>query len=216
MFNRPWRPLPSGRVSQAAAVRLRRITVLLCLLHSSAYGWDMTGVTAGLIFTTYFYDNVGLASHHVGKSLCNVGGYATFEIGATKLTGHTRTLDHVSWIAILISGALIFTTIHTQDFPDVEGDAKLGRVTFPIYAPEAARLFTVCVMPAWSLFLCRFWKMNMAMGAAFCTLGAITGFRFYWWRTQEHDARSYVIFNIWLMFAHILPMNSRTSGMYVT
>ena len=33
------------------------------------------------------YDEVGLAGHWVGKNLCNVFGYLTFEIGATKIMG---------------------------------------------------------------------------------------------------------------------------------
>lgn len=212
VLNRPWRPLPSGRVSEAAAVRLRHLTVLVCLLHSYMCGWDMVAVTAGLMLTTYFYDNVGLASHHLGKSLCNIGGYTAFEIGATKLVGDTRALDHISWIAVVISGTLIFTTVHTQDFPDVEGDAKLGRVTFPIYAPETARLFTICAMVIWSLFLCWFWKVDTGVSTAMFALGLFVGLRFYWWRTPEHDARSYLIYNIWLMLAHLLPVKGRMQG----
>ena len=53
-------------------------------------------------------------------------------------------MDFVSVTAVIISGILIFTTIQAQDFPDVEGDKALGRMTFPIYAPmELSRAFTL-------------------------------------------------------------------------
>ncbi len=86
-LNRPWRPLPSGRVTRPQAVVLRHATVLICILWSSNYGMDLVAVTAGLIATTWLYDEGGLSKSVLGKNLCNVGGYVTFEIGATKVMG---------------------------------------------------------------------------------------------------------------------------------
>ncbi len=41
----------------------------------------------GLVFTTFIYDELGAASHIIGKNFCNIGGYASFEIGATTIIG---------------------------------------------------------------------------------------------------------------------------------
>lgn len=87
--NRPWRPLPSTRMTKRQATTLRWAMVVLCLLYSSAYGHRLAYVTVGLFITTYVYDDLGFSQSPLGKNFCNVGGYATFEIGATKIMGRS-------------------------------------------------------------------------------------------------------------------------------
>ena len=41
----------------------------------------------GLVATSFTYDELGAAGHVVGKNFCTVGGYASFEIGATTIIG---------------------------------------------------------------------------------------------------------------------------------
>ena len=85
--NKPWRPLPAGRVTEGQAAVLRWIVVLFCLSLSAMLGRNLVFMTLGLLFTTVLYDELGLAGHYIGKNLCNIGGYTTMEIGATKLIG---------------------------------------------------------------------------------------------------------------------------------
>jgi 4-hydroxybenzoate polyprenyltransferase len=105
-------------------------------------------------------------------------------------------MDFVSVTAVIISGMLIFTTIQAQDFPDVEGDKALGRMTFPIYAPEFSRVFTFFATAAWSLFLCWFWGVGPISTTFLVGFGIYVGMRYYLWRTLEADKKSYLMFNV--------------------
>lgn len=105
-------------------------------------------------------------------------------------------MDFVSVIAVIISGILIFTTIQAQDFPDVEGDKALGRMTFPIYAPEFSRAFTLFATVAWSTFLSWFWGVGPISAAFLVVFGSYVGLRYYRWRSLEADKKSYLIFNV--------------------
>lgn len=105
-------------------------------------------------------------------------------------------MDYVSVTAVIISGMLIFTTIQAQDFPDVEGDKALGRMTFPIYAPEFSRLFTLIATIVWSMFLSWFWEVGPVSTAFLVCFGAYIGMRYYLWRTLESDKTSYLVFNV--------------------
>lgn len=87
MINRPWRPIPSGRISLGDAKTLRLMLVPVCLALSSIYGRGVVATSAGLTSTMVVYDELGLAGHWIGKNLCNVFGYLTFEIGATMIMG---------------------------------------------------------------------------------------------------------------------------------
>lgn len=214
-MNKPWRPLPAERLTECEAAALRWVVVGLCMALSVALGSDMWAPTLGLFLTTFVYDEMNFAGHVIGKNLCNIGGYATFEIGATKLMSRSfsfsrraarhsdakiialsYTLDPTSIKAVCLSGLLIFTTIQTQDFADVAGDAALGRVTFPIYAPELSRFFTLCTMTVWSCFLAWFWGIGPGCSGLFIALGVLVGVRFYVWRSEREDKRSYMWFNV--------------------
>ncbi|KAI0318528.1 UbiA prenyltransferase family-domain-containing protein [Amylostereum chailletii] len=207
--NRPWRPLPSGRITELQAVALRWTTVVVCLAYSSTYGRDLLVTTTGLGLVTFVYDDLGAASYVIGKNICNVGGYAMFEIGATKIISATSIMDPTSITAVALSGTLILTTIQAQDFPDVEGDRALGRMTFPIYAPELSRVVTIFATMTWSALLCWWWVVGPISTVAFVTFGTYVGLRYFVRRTVEEDKRSYLIFNAWLMFAHMLPLHAR-------
>lgn len=91
--NRPWRPLPSGRISEPKAVVLRWTTVLLCVLLSFIYDQDLVPTTLCLVAVTYAYDELGGASNVVGKALCTAGGYVSFEVGATTIISMSHSVN---------------------------------------------------------------------------------------------------------------------------
>jgi 4-hydroxybenzoate polyprenyltransferase len=121
---------------------------------------------------------------------------ARFDFRMLTGLGANHAMDYVSVTAVIISGMLIFTTIQAQDFPDVEGDKALGRMTFPIYAPEFSRLFTLVATIVWSMFLSWFWEVGPISTAFLVCFGAYIGMRYYLWRSLEADKKSYLIFNV--------------------
>jgi hypothetical protein len=119
---------------------------------------------------------------------------------AFSLAGADRhfvgVMDFVSVTSVIISGILIFTAIQAQDFPDVEGDKAVGRMTFPIYAPELSRFLTLFATITWSVFLSWYWQVGPISTALFTSFGIHVGLRYYCWRTLEADRKSYLIFNV--------------------
>ena len=107
-----------------------------------------------------------------------------------------RALDEVAWMSIFCSALVISTTIHVQDFPDVAGDQALGRVTIPIWAPRASRLFTLLAIPAWTIVLCRVWGIGTLNSAVLGAMSAGLGRRIYSRRDREADKVSYVLYNV--------------------
>ncbi|KAF7968447.1 hypothetical protein HWV62_30573 [Athelia sp. TMB] len=208
-INRPWRPLPAKRITPRQMAALRWALPPLCVALSAAYGWDVAAASVGLTATTVVYDEWSLAGHWIGKNACNIAGYVTFELGASKIMGETSTLDATAVHAICCSAFIIFTTIQSQDFSDVEGDASIGRVTFPIYAPEGSRLATLVAMCAWSVYMAVMFELGPLAGAAFCALGAYVGLRYYTLRGVEQDKASYRVYNLWLFAVHLLPAQTR-------
>jgi len=82
-INRPWRPLPSQRISVERAILLRWVLGVACLALSSLYSRTLVTTTGVLLLTTVLYDDCKLAGHPLGKNLCNILGYNSFQVGAT-------------------------------------------------------------------------------------------------------------------------------------
>ncbi|KZO90321.1 hypothetical protein CALVIDRAFT_547615 [Calocera viscosa TUFC12733] len=212
-INKPWRPLPSQRVTFIQAQKLRWALVALCLTYSLSFGVDVALVSVVLTLTMIVYDEVGLAGHWAGKNICAVYGYGTFEIGATKIMGYTSDLDKTAQMSVVLSAMIVLTTIHVQDFPDVDGDLALGRRTIPITFPQASRILTPLIMIGWTAILNNAWMLGPTISTLMYVLGGVVAARIWGNRTTSGDRRTYLYYNVWLFCAHLLPANARFGGL---
>ena len=57
--------------------------MVFCLGLSLFFGVNVLVASALLTVVEIVHDDFGLSGHPIFKNLCNVGGYATFELGAT-------------------------------------------------------------------------------------------------------------------------------------
>jgi 4-hydroxybenzoate polyprenyltransferase len=81
--DKPWRPIPSGRVTRQHATWLRWLLLPACLYLSISYGYGVAFASAALSLVEFVHDDLRLSGHPVFKNACNVGGYVTFELGAS-------------------------------------------------------------------------------------------------------------------------------------
>lgn len=107
-----------------------------------------------------------------------------------------NTLDRTALISIILSGTVIFTTIHAQDFADCEGDKQSGRLTLPIVAPNGSRIYILVALVLWSIGLARIWSLGPLSSAAIASAGALIGQRYYKLREVTEDEKSYVLYNV--------------------
>jgi len=207
--NKPWRPLPSGRITVKDCRALRWGLMFFCLGLSLLFGVNVLVTSALLTVVEIVHDDFGLSGHPIFKNLCNVGGYATFELGATLVLSGESSLDRTSATALACSAVVIFMTIHAQDFADAEGDRMSGRRTLPIVAPEGSRIYMLCILPLLSLGLAYIWSLGSICTALFVTAGLGVGLRSYLFRDEASDESTYRLYNMWLLGVHLLPANAR-------
>jgi hypothetical protein len=99
-------------------------------------------------------------------------------------------------IAVALSAGIILTTIHTQDFKDVRGDAATGRVTFPIAYPSLSRVATALFLIAWSWFTSRTWRLDQISAAVMGVLALFVGVRFVVRTDVRADKVSFYWYNV--------------------
>lgn len=88
------------------------------------------------------------------------------------------------------------TTIHTQDYKDVLGDAAAGRVTLPIAHPTLSRVATAFILVAWSWGVSLIWRLDHLTAAFMCALALAVGVRFVVRRDVRADLVSAYLYNV--------------------
>ncbi|KAG1819085.1 UbiA prenyltransferase family-domain-containing protein [Suillus subaureus] len=206
-LNKPWRPVPSGRISLKDSRALRWGLVVFCLGFSSLFSLNVV-ITSG-VYTVFvvMHDDFHLSHHPIFKNLCNVGGYVTCELGCSLILSRESSLDGTSMKALSCSALVILLTVHAQDFADVNGDRRSGRRTLPIAAPEGSRIYMLCALPLSSFALASFWSLGPISNILFVSMGSWVGIRYFLFHDEICDQSNYRLYSIWLMGVHFLPAN---------
>lgn len=214
--NKNDRPLPAGRMTLRGALILRWVLVPLCWSYSLFFSIKTFYASLSVVALTYIYDEMGGHSGHwIVRNALNALGFASFEVGATLVAARNRSaLDDIAILAIYCSAGVVATTVHTQDFKDVKGDQAIGRRTLPIIHPGFARLAIPVLLLPWSIGLGYRWNLHPTIAIAFTSLGAVTSYRFFVFRSISQDRISFWYYIIWLSIAHLLPGYYRYYGCY--
>lgn len=213
-LNKPWRPIPSGRLSVQAAVRSRWLLAPLCVIASKVYGVSIVG---GLLtICIVLHNELGFHSHWFSRNLLNALAYSLFDVGAACVASQDRDPIFISRILFsgVVNSLIILTTIHAQDFRDEEGDRLEGRKTLPIVAPRLGRLSMPLALCLWSFALSKLFNTGLLINASVLVLGLFVGLRFYQVRTVAADQTSYTLYNIWLVATRVIIISSRQSNIH--
>jgi 4-hydroxybenzoate polyprenyltransferase len=84
-LNKPWRPIPAGRICLATADRLRWLGCSACLGLSALGGRALFLSSAAFLVTAIAYDETTLSKHWFGKNVMGTIAYPTASAGATML-----------------------------------------------------------------------------------------------------------------------------------
>lgn len=201
--NKPYRPLPAGRITAQNAADVRWLLVPVCLIFSAMYGSKALACSACLEALSIWYNEFGGDKTGLSKNLLTAIAYAILELGATVVIG--SNIDNVGARAVAFSSVVFATTLHAQDFKDEEGDRLAGRRTLVTLFPTFARMSMMIGVPLWSLYLSRLWKVDLICSIAFIAYGTIVGARFMVYRTASAHKESCKLYSLWFTLVHLLP-----------
>ena len=212
-FNKPWRPLPSGRLSpEQARVLLLLIvpTVLVCSLYLGA----PTEVLL-LISLTWMYNDLGGGDENfVIRNVINAFGMAFYGSGAIIIACGSQcelTSSGYQWIALI--GGIVMTTLQVQDMSDQKGDAVRGRKTMPLVLGDAFVRWTIGVgVMGWSVVVPTFWKVGIAAYMPPLAVGGVLASRILVLRNVEADKVTWKLWCLWMISLYLLPLWLHLSG----
>lgn len=205
--NKPWRPLPSERISPEQS-RVLLLVIIPTVLIGSLYLGAMVEVLL-LVALTWMYNDLGGGDgDFLVRNMINAFGMSFYGSGAIAITCGSEcqiTPLGYQWIALL--GVITLTTLQVQDMGDQEGDAMRERHTLPlVHGDEFARWTIAVGVMGWSVGAPAFWNAAIQAYTAPVVLGGILTFRTLMLRNVEADKGTWRIWPLWMMSLYLLPL----------
>jgi 4-hydroxybenzoate polyprenyltransferase len=207
--NKPWRTIPSGRMTPAQAKRIMFPLYAVAAVYSLCLGgWRQS--VALMALGCWYNDLGGADASWISRNFINAVGFACYATGAMEVALGTAVplLGPLgAWAALL--AAVVFTTVHTQDMYDQEGDGLRGRITLPLAVGDApARYVTAFWMLVWVGVCPWFWGLSFLPRIAYAALGTTVVTRTLRKRTVPEDRQTFRLWNLWMVFTYTLPLLS--------
>ncbi|KAI0186652.1 UbiA prenyltransferase family [Xylaria flabelliformis] len=216
LLNKPWRPIPAGRISSRDAQILGLLTYPLSMWTSFLVGGGLIQSILLAVFG-WVYNRPGASSRgFVVRNLLNGLGFTSFASGALDVTlerhhhGNSVLLDGnvLSWLCLLV--VVILTTVHSQDLYDQAGDAASGRRTVPLVVGDSPARWSIALgVIWWSIVSARYWSSGSVGYQLTGSLALWVAWRTLFMRTVTADRTTFLIYNGWLMSVYSLPLAAR-------
>ena len=206
--NKPWRPMPSKRLTHNEARRFLLVLLPIVFLVSTYLGGLFESLA--LMSLTWMYNDLGGADeNYIVRNLINACGFVCYSSGATTIAaGYGQNeLNRKAWIWLAIVGAIVFSTLQMQDMADMEGDAVRGRRTLPLVHGETVARWSVAVrVAAWSFICPAFWESGVIGYGISVATGSVLIVRVLLLKGRMAYRKTWAIWCFWTMTLYLLPL----------
>lgn len=213
--NKPWRTMPSGRMTGRQARAL-----MLCLYPTAVlFSLKIGGIRQclALIALGYAYNDLSLADRGwMCRNFINAMGFCCFASGALEVALRTPlTWDHhhtvLKWLGVI--AAVVFSTVQSQDMADQVGDRLRGRRSMPLSLGDGpTRWITAVLMVGWVIISTMYWTPGRGAQMGIAVLGLIVARRTLVYRCCRSDKVTFRVWNAWMAGLYALPLLSALSG----
>ncbi|TVY15570.1 Fumagillin beta-trans-bergamotene synthase [Lachnellula arida] len=207
-LNKPWRPLPSGRLTIIGTRRILLAALPVVLTINYLLGaWEETAL---LFCLTWMYNDLkGGDEDFILRNLIISGAFFLYNKGSLKVASgpNYNTPLPRTWLWLSIVSGVIFTTMHVQDMADQEGDGAKGRRSAPIVLGDRTARWTVAIPTAiWAVVCPLFWRMGpvgyiVPVGLGFYIVG-----RELWLQNPVADKKTWHYWCLWTACLYVLPL----------
>ena len=212
-INKPWRPIPAGRISSEQVRQL--LLLLIPLTFLLAWHTRVVPETAYMVILNYLYNDLqGADMHFIIRNVLNGLGYTGFSSGALRLIcGSDWTPNTLASSWLVVTGAIIATTISVQDLRDQEGDRKRNRHSAPLILGEnlTRRLLSFFIL-VWSLVCPFLFSLSWWAYLGPVVLGIRISITLNFQKDGRGDKVAWQRWGTWLMALYTLPLIKRYSS----
>ena len=206
--NKPWRALPSSRISPSSARRLLLFSIPV-VFFMTLYLGGVEETVLMMVLTWMYNDLEGADENYIVRNLINCAGFMCYSSGATIVAAgygqYTLSSRAYKWIGIV--GGIIFSTLQMQDMADVEGDKARGRRTLPIVHGDGIARWSIAIpVITWSIVCPWFWELGKLGWAASLMAGGLLAVRVLLLRSIGADKVTWKVWCLWTIVLYVLPL----------
>ena len=206
-MNKPWRPLPTGRISVTQTRQLLLVSVPVVLLVNWLLGaWEETVL---LFVLTWMYNDLeGGDQDFVTRNLIIGFAFGLYNRGALRITcGANHQITSRGHLCVALISCVIFTTMHVQDMKDQEGDRARGRHSAPLTIGDWSARWTIAVpVSIWSIIYSLFLGIGWSGYLLTSGIGFLIAWRIIALRNVQADRRTWQLWTAWTALLYILPL----------
>ncbi len=207
LLNKPWRPLPSKRLSPSQA-RVWMSTLYPLAVCVSAFLGGLKQSLALICFGHCYNDRGGANVNFLVRNIINAAGFISFAFGATDvLLGSfvPLAMSLARWFATI--GFVVVTTVQVQDMTDQAGDDVRERHILPLTIGNGvARWVIACAVLTWSWLCPWLWAAENLGYIGPIALGGSIAVRTLAFRSVNSDKTTFRLWNAWMVSLYILPL----------
>ncbi len=205
--NKPWRPLPSARMTPKQATNVMLTSYPAAILASIYLGAPLQSVTL-LGLGIWYNDLRGADANWLIRNFINACGFVCYTSGALQVALQVPLFFNetlIKWFIVI--GAIVFSTVQAQDMHDQAGDKKRSRGTAPLVLGDHLARWTIAMpMVFWCWFCPWFWSVPMGGYTLPVALGGTVAIRTLFKRTVDDDKATFRFWNLWLVSLYTLPL----------
>ena len=208
-INKPWRPLPAGRINQRQTRHLMLVALPSVLLFNAALKvWKETALLFSL---TWIYNDLkGGDDNWLVRNIVIAFAFFLYNLGSLEVACGASNLPEgaikgaaYGWTAMI--SAVILTTMQVQDLKDQDGDRARSRQTAPLVLGDATARWTIAIpVLVWSFGCAVFWDFWWLP----IVLGFSVAYRVLWKKGAVEDRRSWRLWCLWTAILYLLPLTA--------
>lgn len=204
-INKPWRPIPQGKISPDQTRRMMLVIVPITLAVNYVLGVWQHGLLIQVL--TWVYNDLQGGDEAFIREILIAISYGLANSGSlTVAVGPEASLSPVglSW-TVIISG-VILTTMQVQDLKDQRGDKTRGRRTIALILGERfSRISIAFFICFWTVFCSYFWAISCLVFILVATVGSVVVVRLLVCASDD-SARTWHWWCFWHAFLYTLPV----------
>ncbi|KAH7418708.1 UbiA prenyltransferase family-domain-containing protein [Cadophora sp. MPI-SDFR-AT-0126] len=203
-INKPWRAIPSGRLTSKQARQILLASIPIVLFSTLYIGGSKESIF--LMILTWMYNDLGAAEEtFIVRNISNALGFISFGAGAAQVACGPLDMTAYYWSAVIT--AAITCTIQFQDMEDQEGDRARGRKTMPIVLGDSfTRLVNAHMIMLFSFVAPAFWQLPFTGFLLPLLLGLLIASKTLLRTDLMSDKQTFRLWCLWLMVLYVLPM----------
>ncbi|KAK4160558.1 UbiA prenyltransferase family-domain-containing protein [Cladorrhinum sp. PSN259] len=206
-LNKPWRPIPQGKITPEQTRRLMLAVIPFVLaLNYLLGGWNQ-----GLLITvlSWMYNDLGGGDEAFVREMVISVAYGLFNSGslAVAVGPAYSVLSPLGLAWTVIVSGVILTTMQVQDLKDQAGDRLRGRKTICLYLGENfSRTSIAFFVGFWSCVCGYFWALGPLTFSLVALIAAVVAVRVLFVRSPSEDAKTWRLWCLWHASLYTLPV----------